>query len=185
MSPFSSWIWIKISSRITNQANYFNTSCFSNVKCFSILFFHKESFIYYQKPQQHFIKNGTRYQNWKVRCVNFDLEVELKCRLCWVWVNQRLYFPLSAMGFLLLAWYQQAGRWWEAAESGKYIDVSGKWSHYFTLTCLCLETYSRICYQSKQFYQYCFLKHHFWSVLNTVAQKSFFFFNLLQHLKKA
>jgi hypothetical protein len=23
---------------------------------------------------------------------------------------------------------------WEVAESGKYVDVSGKWSRYFTLT---------------------------------------------------
>jgi hypothetical protein len=49
-------------------------------------------------------------------------------------VNQRLYFLLSATDFLLLAWYQQAGRWQKAAESGKNIDVSGKWSCYFTLT---------------------------------------------------
>jgi hypothetical protein len=49
-------------------------------------------------------------------------------------VNQRLYFPLSAMEFLPLAWYQQAGRWQKAAESGKYIDISRKWSRYFTLT---------------------------------------------------
>jgi hypothetical protein len=34
---------------------------------------------------------------------------------------------LSAMDFPLLAWYQQAGMWWKAAESGK-------WSRYFTLT---------------------------------------------------
>ncbi len=49
-------------------------------------------------------------------------------------VNQWLYFPLSLTDFLLLAWYQQAGRWRKAAESGKYVDVSGKWSRYFTLT---------------------------------------------------
>ncbi len=138
----------------------------------------KNSATFYQKWYK-------RYQNWKVRCVNFDLEVELKCRLCWVWVNQRLYFLLSAMDFPLLAWYQQAGWWWEAAESGKYVDVSGKWSSYFTLTCLCLETYLRICYQSKQFYMNCFLKHQFWSVSNTVAQKSFFSKNLLQHFIKS
>ncbi len=62
--------------------------------------------------------------------------------IIWVRVNQRLYFPLSAMDFLLLAWYQQAGRWQKAVESGKYVDISGKWSRYFTLTliifCDCL-----------------------------------------------
>jgi hypothetical protein len=52
----------------------------------------------------------------------------------WVRVNQQLYFPLSAMDFPLLAWYQQAGRWQKAVESGKYVDVSRKWSRYFTLT---------------------------------------------------
>jgi hypothetical protein len=49
-------------------------------------------------------------------------------------VNQWFYFPLSAMDFPLFAWYQQAGRWQKAVESGKYIDISGKWSRYFTLT---------------------------------------------------
>ncbi len=49
-------------------------------------------------------------------------------------VNQWLYFPLSATDFPLLAWYQQAERWRKAAESGKYVDVSGKWSRYFTMT---------------------------------------------------
>ncbi len=54
---------------------------------------------------------------------------------CWtIWVNQRLYFLLSATDFPLLAWYQQAGRWRKAAESGKYVDISGMWSRYFTLT---------------------------------------------------
>jgi hypothetical protein len=51
-----------------------------------------------------------------------------------VQVNQRLYFQLSTMDFPLLVWYQQAGRWRKAAESRKYIDVSRRWSHYFTLT---------------------------------------------------
>ncbi len=61
-------------------------------------------------------------------------------------VNQWLYFLLSATAFPLSTWVNQwlyfppqcyvsmlpAGG--EGAERGKYIDVSGKWSRYFTLT---------------------------------------------------
>jgi hypothetical protein len=61
-----------------------------------------------------------------------------------VWVNQWLYFLLSATDFPLLAWYQQAGRWRKAVESGKYVDISGKWSCYFTLTPNLLEVKVRI-----------------------------------------